>query len=83
MSRNQVTCAPSPIHGTPSPGAPPPERVFRVGEGIHMEIEQLAAYPLWKIYRARRGWRAAGNADLVALADAAIERRIAIVGGCA
>lgn len=48
-----------------------------------MEIEQLAAYPLWKIYRARRGWRAAGNADLVALADAAIERRIAIVGGCA
>lgn len=41
----------------------------------------LASYPLWKLYRARRGWLRAGNADLVALADLAIDERISRVWG--
>ncbi|MCW4455539.1 hypothetical protein OK348_12155 [Flavobacterium sp. MXW15] len=45
-----------------------------------MDIERLASYPLWKLYRARKSWRRAGNADLVALAEEAIERRILALG---
>lgn len=44
-------------------------------------IEQLAGYPLWKLYRARKGWAKFGNPDLVALANEAIERRIQRIGG--
>ena len=40
----------------------------------------LSAYPLWKLIRARRQWLRAGNADLVALANRAIEARIGMIG---
>jgi len=46
-----------------------------------MDIELFASYPLWKLFRARKGWAKAGNRDLVALADEAIELRIQRVGG--
>lgn len=48
---------------------------------MRYEISKLATLPLWKIYAIRKAFRRQGRADLVALAEAAIERRIAIVCG--
>jgi len=41
----------------------------------HHDIERLAAWPLCRLFRARKVWRRSGNHDLAALADQAIERR--------
>ncbi len=48
---------------------------------MRYEIGDLAALPLARIYALRKVWRRQGKADLVALAQSAIERRIAIVCG--
>ncbi|MGE4339083.1 MAG: hypothetical protein AB7E55_24385 [Pigmentiphaga sp.] len=48
---------------------------------MRYEIEILVSLPLCSIYRLRKTFRRLGRADLVALADAAAERRIAIVCG--
>ncbi|QSQ40404.1 hypothetical protein ISN35_15395 [Xanthomonas translucens pv. undulosa] len=40
-----------------------------------MDIERLAALPLWKLFRARAVMRRRGNLDLVHQLNQAIERR--------
>lgn len=48
---------------------------------MRYEIELLVKLPLHSIYRLRKTFRRLGRADLVALAEEAAERRIAIVCG--